>query len=91
MAGFSVSRTYTMSKQEVREAAEALAQEFATQYGVRHSWNGDRASFRGSGVDGTLDIADDQITVKLSLGFMARAFERPLRRAVNEYLDAHVS
>ncbi len=91
MAGFSISRSYTMSKDEVRVAAEELAREMQKQYGVRHRWNGDTAKFRGSGVDGTLSIDDDVISLKISLGFLAAAFEQPLRRAVNEYLDQHVS
>jgi len=91
MAGFSVSRSYTMSKEAVREAAEELAREMKRQYGVRYSWQGDRATFRGSGVDGTLNIDDEVISLKVSLGFLAAAFEQPLRRAVNAYLDEHVS
>ncbi|MEP5763572.1 MAG: polyhydroxyalkanoic acid system family protein [Halieaceae bacterium] len=91
MAGFSVSRSYTMSKDDVREAAEELAREMKTQYGLSYRWNGDRATFRGSGVDGSLNIEDDTISVKVKLGLMAMAFEGSLRRAVNQYLDEHVS
>ncbi len=91
MPGFSVSRPYTMSKEEVREAAEELARELKGQYGVSYRWSGDKASFRGAGVDGTLSIDGDMISLKVKLGFMAAAFERPLKQAVNEYLDEYVS
>ena len=91
MAGFTVSRTFTMSRDEVREAAEELAREMKTQYGIKYRWNGDTASFRGSGVDGTLSIDGDVISLRVKLGFMAAAFERPLLNAVNAYLDEYVS
>jgi putative polyhydroxyalkanoate system protein len=91
MAGFSVSRSYTMSREEVREAAEELARELKTQYGMNYQWRDDTASFKGSGVDGTLSIEGDIISLKIKLGFLAAAFEGPLRNAVNKYLDEYVS
>lgn len=91
MAGFNVSRSYTMSKEEVRVAAEELARELKSQYGLNSRWKGDTATFRGSGVDGSLTIEDDIISLKIKLGFMAAAFERPLLKVVNEYLDEYVS
>jgi len=79
-----------MSRADVREAAEELAREMKNQYGLSYSWSGDTARFRSSGVEGVLEVEDDRISVKVKLGILASAFERPLRRAVNEYLDEHV-
>ncbi len=91
MAGFSVSRSHSMSKDDVRTAAEELARELKVQYGLSYRWNGDVATFRGSGVDGKLTLDGDIISVKVKLGFMAAVFEQSLLRAVNEYLDEYVT
>ena len=91
MGGFTVSRSYTMSREEVREIAEDLARQIESQYGVTARWQGDTVSMRGSGVDGTLAIDDEVVRVKVNLGLLASAFERPLRRIVTEYLDEYVS
>ncbi len=91
MAGFTVSRTYTMDREQVREIAEELAHQIETQYGVRARWQGDTVSMRGSGVDGRLAIEDDVVRVEVTLGLMASMFERPLRRIVTEYLDDYVT
>ena len=91
MAGFSVSRSHSMDKDEVRAAAEELARELRIQYGLSYRWRGDAATFRGSGVDGTLSIEGDIISVNVKLGFLAAAFEQSLLRAVNEYLDEYVT
>lgn len=91
MAGFNVSRSYSMPRDEVREIAKDLAKQIESQYGVRARWSGDVVSMRGSGVDGTLEIEDDVVRVKVSLGLMASMFERPLRRIVTEYLDDYIS
>ena len=91
MAGFSVSRSHSMSLEDIRESAEELARELKTQYGLSYRWQGDTATFRGSGVDGTLSIDRDIISLRVKLGFLAAVFEQSLLRAVNEYLDEYVS
>lgn len=91
MAGFSVSRTYTMPREDVRARAEDLAHQLETQYGVRARWQGDTVTMRGNGVDGRLEIDDETVRVKVTLGLMARMFESPIRKVVNDYLDQYVS
>ncbi|MEE4193033.1 MAG: polyhydroxyalkanoic acid system family protein [Halieaceae bacterium] len=91
MAGFSVSRTYTQPREDVRKTAENLAQQLESEYGVRARWQGDTVTMRGNGVDGRLEIDDEAVHVKVSLGLMARMFESPIRRVVNDYLDRYIS
>lgn len=91
MAGFTVTRSHTMSPEDIRESAEELARELKTQYGLTYRWQGDTATFRGSGVDGKLSIDGDIISLRVRLGFLAAVFEQSLLRAVNEYLDEYVS
>lgn len=91
MAGFRVSKPYTMSKDEVREAAEQLARELQTQHGLRCRWQGDTATFTRPGLDGKLSIDNECISLSIKLGLLASAFERPLRLAVADYLDKYVS
>ncbi len=91
MAGFTVSRTYTRPREEVRKTAEDLAHQLENDYGVRARWQGDTITMRGNGVDGRLEIDDEAVHVKVSLGLMARIFESPIRRAVNDYLDRYIT
>ena len=91
MAGFTVSKPHTMPLEEVRAAAEQLAKELRKQHGLRYRWQGDTATFNRTGIDGLLSIDDNRISLKVKLGFLAAAFERPLRQAVTDYLDKYVS
>jgi putative polyhydroxyalkanoate system protein len=91
MAGFTVSRTYTMPREEVRSHAEDLAGQLESQYGITARWQGDTVTMRGNGVDGRLEIDDETVRVNVSLGLMARMFESPIRRVINEYLDRYIS
>ena len=91
MPGFRITKPYTMPKEEVREAAEGLAESLAREHGVRSRWDGDRVRIKGAGVDGELSFHDGLIDVSVKLGLLTSMFEPVLRKEVERYLDEHVS
>jgi len=91
MAGFKISKACTMPKEEVREAAQKLADQLERDHGVRSRWEGDTVHIKGSGIDGSLCMEDDRLDVSVKLGMLASMFERPLRKEVQRYLDEYVS
>ena len=46
MAGFRITKPYTMPKEEVRDAAEGLAAELEREHGVRSRWVGDEVTIK---------------------------------------------
>lgn len=91
MAGFRLTKPYTMSKEEVRAAAEGLAKELERDHGVRSRWEGDSVRIKGAGVDGQMSFHDGLIDVNVKMGLLASMFEPVLRSEVQRYLDSHVS
>ncbi|MEM6580489.1 MAG: polyhydroxyalkanoic acid system family protein [Pseudomonadota bacterium] len=91
MAGFRVSKPYTMPKEEVRVAAEGLASELERDHGVRSRWEGDTVRIKGAGVDGLMSFSDGVVDVNVKLGLVASMFEPVLRKEVQRYLDSYVS
>ena len=91
MAGFRITRPYTMPKEEILEAAEALAEDLTERFRLSCRWDGDdRVSLKGSGASGELVVDDEAITVSVKLGLLAMAFEQPLKEEVNRFLDEHL-
>ena len=91
MGSFRVSKPHTMNREEVREAAEELARELKNRHGLNYRWQGDSATFSRSGLDGKLSIEEDSIELSVKMGMFASAFERPLKKAITEFLDEYVS
>ncbi|RLA48552.1 MAG: polyhydroxyalkanoic acid synthase [Gammaproteobacteria bacterium] len=91
MAAFRITKAYTMSREEVREAAEGLAASLERQHGVRSRWEGDSVRIKGAGVDGTLSFHDGLIDVSVSMGLLASMFAPVLKTEVQRYLDTHVT
>lgn len=74
------------AKIRVSEVAEDLSQQFS----LTSDWHGDRLNFRGIGVTGKVDVADDSIEFNVKLGFALMIMEGPIRSAINKALDAHL-
>lgn len=91
MAGFRLSKPYTMPREELRAAATQLAEKLERKHGVRSQWQGDTLRIRGSGVDGELSFDEGVVDVSVQLGLLASAFKKPLRTEVQRYLDEMVS
>ena len=91
MAGFKLSKSHSMCKEELREAAQGLAESLEQQHGVRSRWDGDTVRIKGSGVDGKLSIGEDTVEVSVMLGLLASAFKGVLQKEVQRYLDEHIT
>jgi putative polyhydroxyalkanoate system protein len=91
MAGFRLTKPYTMSEEEVREAAEGLAASLERDHGVRAHWEDKMVRITGAGVNGQMSFHDGLIDVSVRLGLLASMFEPVLRSEVERYLDQHVS
>jgi putative polyhydroxyalkanoate system protein len=91
MAGFRLTKPYTMSKEDVREAAQGLASSLQREHGVRSRWDGDTVKIKGAGVDGKLSFHDGLIDVNVRLGMLAALFQDTLKSEVQRYLDENIS
>jgi putative polyhydroxyalkanoate system protein len=91
MAGFRLTKPYTMSKDDVREAAQGLASSLQREHGVRSRWDGDTVKIKGAGVDGKLSFHDGLIDVNVRLGMLAALFQDTLKSEVQRYLDENIS
>lgn len=80
-----------MPREELRAAAQGLADELEQKHGVRSQWQGDSVRIKGSGVDGLLSFEDGVVDVSVKLGLLASAFQGRLKAEVQRYLDEHIS
>ncbi len=91
MAGFRLTKPYTMSKEEIREAAIGLAKNLENTHGVRSMWEGDTVKIKGAGVNGKLSFDNGLVDVSVKLGLLASAFQGVLKSEMQRYLDEHIS
>ncbi|CAE6949303.1 MULTISPECIES: polyhydroxyalkanoic acid system family protein [Pseudomonas] len=90
MAKIVVERTHSLGRDAAREKAEYLAERLAERYDVRYRWNGDTLEFKRSGADGSIDVGDNNVLVKLNLGLLLSALSPTIKREIETVLDKHL-
>jgi putative polyhydroxyalkanoate system protein len=48
-------------------------EEMMKKYGVKAKWSGNSAKLKGTGVSGSINVTDNDVTIALKLGMMAKA------------------
>lgn len=91
MGRFTISKPFTMPRDEIRAATEELVHQMSQKHGVRPSWKGDSVSMKGKGVEGSVNFEGNTIDVSVKLGMLASAFEGVFKREIQKYLDQNVT
>ena len=87
MSVIEISRTHTMGCDNAKKTADELAVGLSRQFGVDYKWHGDLLKFQRPGVKGQLEVDDENIHIKLELGFMVRPFKGRIEREIHNHLD----
>ncbi|GGC62617.1 polyhydroxyalkanoic acid system family protein [Marinobacter halophilus] len=87
MSVIDIHRAHSMDKVHAREAAETLAKDLSEQFDVNYQWEGDLLKFKRSGVKGQLDIAENDLHIRLELGLMLRPFKSRIEQEIQSQLD----
>ena len=92
MSTIDVRRSHTLSKQEARSRAEALAKSMAERFELDWKWDGDRIVFdapHGSakGTRGTVEVGEHDVHVQIDLPFLLRMLKGVVESKVNAKLE----
>jgi putative polyhydroxyalkanoate system protein len=92
MATIDIRRTHTLSLDDAKERAEALARSMEAKLGIRWSWDGDRIRFdapkgAAKGATGVVGVDASTVRVEIDLPFLLRAIKGTVESKVNEKLD----
>ncbi len=91
MATIDVRRNHTLSKEEARKRAEALATSMQNRFNLDWRWEGDRILFeapRGAakGTKGSVDVSDREVRVQIDLPLLLRVMKGTVESKVQEKL-----
>jgi putative polyhydroxyalkanoate system protein len=82
-----LKRGHTLSLEEARRVADAMVERLGREFGVRGEWAGNVLRFRRPGVEGQLAVSEGEIRLTATLGFMLKAMQSSIERAVERELD----
>lgn len=90
MSEIKVTRTHHLSARKARLAAEYVAADLRSQYGLDYRWDdADVLSFRRAGLTGQLTLARRQVTVQVRLGLLLSPLKSTFEREIEDFFDQH--
>ncbi|HEY4067880.1 MAG TPA: polyhydroxyalkanoic acid system family protein [Burkholderiaceae bacterium] len=95
MPDIHIQRAHTLGLPKARKLARKWAEQaqdkFALECKIVEGATEDTVEFTRPGVDGSLRVAADQITVDAKLGFLLAAFSKQIEGQIAENIDALLS
>jgi putative polyhydroxyalkanoate system protein len=92
MAKISMTRGFTMQKDEVRKGMEMIGERLHSEHGMKYSWEGeDRVNFSHKAGKGFLEIRDNAVVLELHLGLLYSAMAPVVKKHLLDFADQYIS
>lgn len=92
MAKIQLKKSYTMSREEVRQGIEKLGQSLQKDEGMKYHWQGDdKVIFEHKAAKGFVQINSDSVEIELKLGMLYSAMAPLLRNKMHAVADKYIS
>ncbi len=89
MADIHLKRKHGLGLKKARAAAQKVADDLSSEYGVASEWDGNVLRFSRSGVQGELAVTKDEVRLDARLGLLLSAFKPKIEEHVNENFDRY--
>lgn len=91
MSTIEISKAFTMSREDLGDQLDDLAQQLGQEFQLNCEWlSEDCLDFRRSGVNGQVNIGDEEIELTISLGMLMELFRGKIEKEVLEFIDKHI-
>jgi putative polyhydroxyalkanoate system protein len=87
MADISIKRAHKLGLKGARTAADRMAEKLGEKFDLTGDWSGNVLEFRRTGVSGTLEVSENEMTLEVTLNFMLKMMKAPIEQAVHEQLE----
>jgi len=81
-----VRRSHELGLSAAKSRVVAMAPGLEDRFSLSSKWDGDTLRFSGNGLNGSIDVAEEWIEVKVSLGFALSFLESSIRAELEQAL-----
>jgi putative polyhydroxyalkanoate system protein len=75
MADIEFVKPHSLTVANAKALVQKTAHALAAEYGLSSEWHGNTLHFHRSGVDGRMHVTDSEIRLRVTLGFLLKAFK----------------
>lgn len=85
-----INRPHALGKQKAREMVEAIAVSLRQQLSLSYAWQGDRLTFKRTGITGHIDVLEHTVEVYIKRSRLVPVSEGWIRAQVEAVMDQYL-
>lgn len=86
-----IKREHSLGREEARRRVDEIAADVGGRFNLRSEWADDSLQVKGTGVNGAINVGDEDIEVDVKLGFSLMLLESSIRSAIEDAMDKHLA
>ena len=87
MPSIHLSTPHNLGAATAKKRVEEVATQIKNRFGVAYNWSGNTLQFNRSGVNGTIDVEDKEVTVDAEIGMMLTPFKGEIERQLRDFME----
>lgn len=87
MSEITIRRKHGKTLADARASAEHMASELQEEFNLNYAWDDEVMRFKRSGISGELAVDEEEVALKIQLGFLLSALKPTIEREVHKYFD----
>lgn len=89
MATIDITRRHGLDRGRAREIVEQIGQDLIRRYGVQTQWQGDTLMVRRGGIEGRIEVGDEDVRMRAQLGMMVGMLKATIEQEVGKQFERH--
>lgn len=89
MATIDITRRHGLDRGGARKIVEQIGQDLIRRYGVQTRWQGDTLLVRRGGIEGRIEVGDEDVRMHAQLGVMAGMLKGTIEQEVQKQFERH--
>jgi putative polyhydroxyalkanoate system protein len=89
MSNINIFARHAMELEAAQSAADELAGDLAAKFDIDYGWDGDFIHFERPGVDGKIEVGEENIHVQARLGILLLFLKNRIEDEICDYLQSH--
>jgi putative polyhydroxyalkanoate system protein len=77
--------------EQARASVQSVAEKLRGDLGASYRWDGDSLRFDCPGAKGSIDVAANEVGVRVDLSWLLSPAKGKIERSINEYLDSYLA
>ena len=89
MATIDITRRHGLGRERAREIVAQIGQDLVRRYGVQNQWQGDTLLVRRGGIEGRIEVGEQDVHMHAQLGVMAGMLKGTIEQEVQKQFEQH--